>query len=132
MIRSERTGSALRPPRSCPHRTWWLLAKNESGRTEVFTVNGELTLPAFSGKGEAEMFVWLGGTFDDGWRIRETSTGELLSILCGPCASVKSIALDPSPGMVTSGTIALVTVARERFLDQLAAPSSSLPVAAAK
>jgi hypothetical protein len=40
---------------------------------------GKQTLPVFSG--EAEMFVWLGGVFEDGWRIRETTAGELVSIL---------------------------------------------------
>ena len=60
---------------------------------------GEQALPVFSGEGEAEMFVWLGGAFEDGWRVRETSAGELVSILYGPCAGVGSVALDPSPGM---------------------------------
>ncbi len=78
------------------------------------------------------MFVWLGGAFDAGWRIRETPTGELISILCGPCASVSSIALDPSPEMAKAEIIGLVTIARERFLDRIVAPGRRTPVPVAR
>lgn len=125
------------PTRPAPGRrpgtTWWLVAKDEQLLAEVLTVDcgGGRALPIFSGEGEAEMFVWLGGAFEDGWRIRETSTGELVSILCGPCESVRSIALDPSPGMKVE-MIGLVIVARKRFLDRIVAPGRRTPVPAAK
>ena len=77
--------------------------------------SGEQALPIFSSEGEAEMFVWLAGAFEDDWRIRETSAGELLSILYGPCAGVGRVALDPSPGMEAE-SIRLVSVGRERFV----------------
>jgi hypothetical protein len=86
---------------------------------EVLTVacSGEQALPVFSGEGEAEMFVWLEGAFEDGWRVRETSAGELVSILYGPCAGVERAALDPSPEMVGIDAVSLVSVTRERFLN---------------
>jgi hypothetical protein len=77
--------------------------------------SGEQALPVFSGEGEAEMFVWLRGAFEDDWRVRETSAGELVSILYGPCASVGSVTLDPSPEMAAE-TIRQVSVRRERFV----------------
>ena len=84
---------------------------------------GAQALPVFSGEGEAEMFLWLGGAFEDGWRVRQTSTGELVSILCGPCAGVGSVALDPSPGMAAE-TLRLTSVGRKRFVGWIAgAPS---------
>jgi hypothetical protein len=121
-------------PRRCSGATWWLVAKDGPLRTEMLTVNcgGGRTLPVFSGEGEAEMFVWLEGAFEDGWRVRETSTGELVSILCGPCASVRSVALDPSPKMVKAEMIGIVIVARKRFLDRIVAPGRRRPVPAAK
>jgi hypothetical protein len=61
------------------------------------------------------MFAWLGGAFEDGWRIRATSAGELVSILYGLCAGVGRVALDPSPEM-SSETIRLVSLSRERFV----------------
>lgn len=117
-----------------PGTTWWLVAKDGHLHKELLTLNcgGGRTLPVFSGQGEAEMFVWLGGAFEDGWRVRETSTGELVSILCGPCTSVRSVALDPSPGMAKEEMIGLVILARERFLDRIVAPGRKTPVPAAK
>jgi hypothetical protein len=78
--------------------------------------DGEQALPVFSDDGEAEMFVWLGGAFEDEWRVRETSAGELVSILYGPCAGVGRVALDPSPEMAAE-TLCLVSVSRERFVN---------------
>jgi hypothetical protein len=78
--------------------------------------SGEQALPVFSCDAEAEMFAWLEGTFEDGWRVRETSSRELVSILYGPCAGVGRVALDPSPEMVGMNAVSLVSVTRERFL----------------
>jgi hypothetical protein len=78
--------------------------------------SGEQALPVFSGEGEAEMFVWLEGVFEQDWRARETSSGELVSILFEPCASVGRVALDLSPEMVRINAVSLVSVTRERFI----------------
>jgi hypothetical protein len=100
-----------------PASKWWLLAKEASLGAGVLLADcgGEQALPIFSGEGEAEMFVWLAGAFEDGWRVRETSAGELVSILYGTCAGVGRVALDPSPHMAAE-TIRLVSVSRERFV----------------
>ena len=119
MIKSERMRPALRPRGTHPRWTWWLLVKSGRCRMEVLTLNGagECTLPAFSGKGEAEMFLLLGKeTFEQRWHVRETSAGELVSILYGPCAGVGRVALDPSPEMIGINAVSLVSVTRERFL----------------
>ena len=71
-----------------PGSTYWLIAKNENGRVEVLTVDlgeGEQALPVFGYEEEAEMFLCLGGA-GDGWRARESTPGELVSVLDGPCA----------------------------------------------
>ncbi len=101
-----------------PSTTFWLVVRHEDRRMEVLMVgcSGEQALPVFSGDGEAEMFAWLEGAFEDGWRVRETSAGELVSILYGPCAGVGRVALDPSPEIVRINAISLVSLTRERFL----------------
>ena len=106
-------GSPVRHPGS----KWWMLAKDDDLGAGVLLADcdGEQALPVFSDEGEAEMFVWLGGVFEHGWQVRETSAGELVSILYGPCAGVGMVALDPSPGM-TAETIRLVSLSRERFV----------------
>lgn len=129
----EDADATLTRPGRLPGTVWWLVARDGHLRTEMLTVDrgGGRTLPVFSGEGEAEMFLWLGGAFDDGWRVRETSTGELVSILCGPCASIRSVALDPSPGMAQAEMIGLVILARKRFLNLISAPVRRTPVPAA-
>src|SRR3712207_7841170 len=37
------------------------------------------------------------GTLGTGWQARETSAGELISLLYGPCAGIERVALDPLP-----------------------------------
>jgi hypothetical protein len=76
-------------------------------------------LLVFSFEEEAEMFLHLGGYADSGWRVRESSAGELVSVLYGPCIDVEGVALDPLPEMLEDGTLELVEVGRRRFVEQL-------------
>ena len=101
-----------------PAWKWWMLVKDDDLGAGVLLADcdGEQALPVFSDDGEAEMFVWLGGAFEDEWRVRETSAGELVSILYGPCAGVGRVALDPSPEMAAE-MLCLVSVSRERFVN---------------
>ena len=69
------------------------------------------------------MFLRLGG-YDGGcaggrWRARESSAGELVSVLCGPCKDVKGVVLDPLPEMLKDGPVGLVGVGRKHFLEQI-------------
>ena len=122
---SMRVGLARAAPEGTRWRLrWWLIAKTENGRVEFLTTtardeDGGETLPVFGYEEEAEMFVHLGGYGEDGWSARESSIGEIVSVLCGPCSGVEGVSLDPLPGMVADGTLCLVRLGRERFLDQL-------------
>jgi hypothetical protein len=80
-----------------PRRPLWLIANRENGQMGVFTLGSDddkETLPVFSFEEEAETFLRLGET-GTGWRARETTAGELISLLHGPYAGVKRVALDP-------------------------------------
>ncbi len=82
-----------------PRRPLWLIANHENGRMGVLTLGSnddEETLPVFSFEEEAETFLWLGET-GTGWRARETTAEELISLLHEACAGVKRVALDPLP-----------------------------------
>jgi PadR family transcriptional regulator, regulatory protein PadR len=101
-----------------PGSTYWLIAKNENGRVEVLTIGvgkGEQALPVFGHEEEAEMFLCLGGA-DDGWRVRESTAGELVSVLYGPCTNVGRVALAPLPEMLDEKTAGLMSLDRERLL----------------
>ena len=79
--------------------SYWLIVREERNRMEVLTVwltgRGE-ALPVFSSEEEARIFCEREASErESDWRLRETSTGELASVLLGLCADVKRVALDP-------------------------------------
>jgi hypothetical protein len=99
---------------------WWLVAKTENGRVEFLITardeDGEEILPVFGYEEEAEMFLWL-EVSSHGWRTRESSAGELISVLYGPCKGVEKVVLDPLPQLLAEKTVGLVSMERERFVD---------------
>ena len=115
-IRAATKGTRRRP-------RWWLIAKTENSRAEFLTTacdcDGGETLAVFGYEEEAEMFVYLGGYGDHGWNARESSSGEIVSVLCGPCSDTEGVVLDPLPGIVADGPLCLVWMGRERFLERL-------------
>jgi len=108
-----------RGPGRRPVLAYWLITKNQNGGMKVFTTllaGGGEALPVFSYEQEAELFL---GSLEagSGWRVRESTAGELISVLYGPCARVKRVALDPLPEMVLERTVGFVSLCRERFVD---------------
>ena len=101
---------------------YWLVARRESDRMDVLTMElhrgGEEVLPVFSSEEEADTFLRLGAP-KDGWQVRETTSGELVSVLFGPCAGVGRVALDLLPEGCLRPTIELVSVDRDGFVDRL-------------
>jgi hypothetical protein len=104
--------------------SWWLVARNGDGTAEVLTLDGGDTLPVFSGKGEAEMFLWLRGAREYGWEAHERSAEELLFVLSGPCSRAGLVALDPSTE-IFDGHVEepLLGLSREDFLEWIVSRS---------
>src|ERR671915_486196 len=99
--------------------SYWLIAAKRNDRIEALTIrtdDEQEALAVFSSEEEAEIILRFGGV-TGGWRARESSAGELVSVLSGPCAGVKKVALDPSPEMVVEGTVGLVSLLRESFMN---------------
>jgi hypothetical protein len=101
-------------------RSFWLIATRAHGRIEVLTIDadGETVLPVFSFQEEGEFFLSLEATEADWWP-RETTTGELVSLLLGLCARVDKVALDPLPGLGEREIVGLVSTGRRHFVRQL-------------
>jgi hypothetical protein len=120
--------------------SYWLIISHETHGMDVLTVelfdvagslDGQRMLPVFSYSEEAEAFLEAlrqdgptRGKFhatpaNSGWRIRETSRGELVSLLYGTYAGVRGILFDPSPEIDTEMAEDLVGVDRESFVDRL-------------
>ncbi len=112
--------ASRRAPGRQPGSSYWLLVRNENGGLEVLATGlagGEEALLVFSHEEEAEMFLRLWEVGFDGWQVRESTSGELISVLYGLCAGVERVALDPLPEMVAERTVGLVSLSRERFVD---------------
>ncbi|MDN5696398.1 MAG: hypothetical protein L0G70_00300 [Rubrobacter sp.] len=75
----------------------------------------ETVLPVFDLEDRAGMSLWL-EALDEGWQVQEFSVAELASVLCGPCASVERVLLNP----FSAGTAERAGVSREDFLRVLA------------
>jgi hypothetical protein len=102
-----------------PLGLFWLIEKVEAGRMSVMTTDlptGEKALPVFGFADEARMFLDL-GELRGGWRVRATTTGELASVLLGPCADADQVLLDPVPDVGASAS--LVGIEREAFVEWL-------------
>jgi len=101
-------------------RSFWLIATPAHGRMEVLTIDagGETVLPVFSFQEEGESFLDLEVTEADWWP-RETTTGELVSLLLGLCAGVDKVALDPLPGLGGREIVELVSTGRRHFVRHL-------------
>jgi hypothetical protein len=101
-------------------RLFWLIVTRAHGSMEVLTIDagGETVLPVFSFREEVELFLRLQANGADWWP-RETTTGELASLLLGLCARVDKVALDPLPSLGERETIGLVSTGRRRFMRYL-------------
>jgi hypothetical protein len=112
-------GASTRPAGT---QRYWIIAKDAKdgfGRPDLLTVDLDGTgqaLPVFSFEEEAEMFLWLQRT-EDGWEVRETTPGQLVSILYGPCADVGRVMLDPLPEIGASVQISLLGMDRNGFVE---------------
>ena len=73
---------------------------------EMYTIDpdglGE-ALVVFGFEEEAQMFLGL-EEVDTGWQARETTAGELVSVLYGPCASIDRVAIDLLPQKIAGRT----------------------------
>jgi len=107
-------------------RPLWIITSHKNNQMEVLTIDPDddagSFLAVFSFEEEAQTF--LGLLEDDekkkGWSIRQTSPGELVSVLLAPCAHAKGVALDPLPPLPFARVmLPLVKVKRERFVRYL-------------
>lgn len=112
-------------------RPLWLIVKYQTRGMEVLRINlasGEEALPIFSFEDEARMFLELGAS--GCWRVRETTAGEITSVLFGLCAGVDRVVLDPLPGLDAEALMDLASMGRETFMESYLKNKESSPLAA--
>jgi hypothetical protein len=96
----------------------WLIVKDTVSEIEILTLDMggyPRTLPVFGSEDTALRMLPATG----GWRVRKTGGGKLVSVLCGPCSDASWVALDPSPRLIDSGMVELVSENTDAFLDLL-------------
>jgi hypothetical protein len=79
----------------------YLIARHEHNRLELLTLatsSDTEALPVFGTEQTARDFL-LGGDFGATWRVRGSTTGELVSLLLGHPVGVEGVVLDPRPGL---------------------------------
>jgi hypothetical protein len=134
MLKKKRCGGSLKLS------PLWIITSHKNNQMEVLTVGpdgeGVSFLPVFSFEEEAQTFLcFLEGdekTKGMGWSIRQTTPGELVSVLMAPCADVLEVALDPLPPLpfVARAMLPLVKIKRKLFVRHLMKERSGEVVAA--
>jgi hypothetical protein len=114
-------------------RPHWLIAKYDHSKMNALTIrlSGDReALAIFGFEEEAEMFLhFRGAALEDGWSVRQTSVGELVSVLYGPCANAKKVVVDPVPEVGKRELVRIPSMHRNDFLwDLLGEGPSSLHV----
>ena len=101
-------------------QSFWLIVTRSHGRMEVLTIDagGETVLPLFSFQEEGEFFLGHQSA-SVASRLRETTTGELVSLLLGLCSRVDTVALDPLPRLGEREIVELVSTGRRDFVHHL-------------
>ena len=112
-------------------RPHWLITKYDHSKMNALTIplSGDReALAIFGFEEEAEMFLhFRGAALDDGWSVRQTSVGELVSVLYGPCANAKKVVVDPVPEVGKRELVRIPSMHRNDFLwDLLGEGPSSL------
>jgi hypothetical protein len=118
------TETARGAARPAGTQRYWVIAKDAKdgfSQPDLLTVDldgaGE-ALPVFSFEEEAEMFLWLQRR-EDAREVRETTPGQLVSILYGPCADVGKVMLDPLPEIGARMQISLLGMDRNDFVESV-------------
>jgi hypothetical protein len=105
-------------------RPLWIITRYEDNRMDALTIGSDLDggfLALFSYEEEAEAFLLLLGDNEkkQRWQSEQTTAGGLVSVLLGPCADVKGVALDPLPMALSREMLPLVSMSRDLFLQYL-------------
>jgi hypothetical protein len=98
----------------------YLIARREGTRLEVLTLcaqAGGEALPVFETEGTALAFLRSGG-LGGGWRVRESTAGELVSLLMGHLPRVELVVLDPALGVVAEDAEQL-SASKKEFVEAL-------------
>jgi hypothetical protein len=109
----------------------WIITSYQNDQMELLTIDADVDgcfLAVFSFEEEAEAFLHLSVDGEKKeWQSKQTKAGELVSVLLGPYAHVKQVALDPLPLPLGRAMLALVSVNWDTFLQYLLEDRKGMP-----
>lgn len=116
------------------HPSYWTIAREGSCHSETLTIDsdgGDEALAVFGFREEADLFLRFQET-SEGWHIRETTAGELFSVLYGPHSGVEQILIDPLPRSICGATsIIQLSISKADFtwllVEKVGAATGPLP-----
>jgi hypothetical protein len=100
---------------------WYLISRRENNRLKLLTIpsmSSRETVPVFRDGQSAQDFLLRGG-FNPEWRIRETTAGEMTSLLLTCLADVGQVALDPPAIFATADDMGLELTDKKEFIAAL-------------
>jgi hypothetical protein len=112
-----RTGMQLREAPAQRGVTFWvvLCGSGPPLPLRLALPDGQQAMALFSDEDEARMFCSLREEVEADPHLRETSVGEVISLLYCPLMAARHVVLDPLPGILGSRLLGLITLDRERF-----------------
>lgn len=78
-------------------RPLWVISRNNGCRLETFLCEDATILPVFCFEEEADLYLRAETPSQAGWLVRQTTLGELTSMLYSSCSGARFVALDPLP-----------------------------------
>lgn len=98
----------------------FVISRNTHHRMEVLTAlaSGEEALPVFSTYRAANQYLQ-SGDFGRGWHVRESTAGELISLLMGHIADVETVALNPYSALTGGVDASSRLVSKNAFIGSL-------------
>ena len=78
----------------------YLIVRNDNNRLNLLSLptDGGESLPVFNSEIAAHNFLRFNRFGEEGWHIRESTAGELISLLMGHIVDVELVTLNPPPG----------------------------------
>lgn len=98
----------------------YLIVRHSHHQMEVLIspVGSRAALPVFSAKHKASNFLRF-GAFGPEWHVRESTAGELISLLMGHIADVEYVVLDPPSGLAASEEVSPERLSKKTFIGSL-------------
>jgi hypothetical protein len=111
----------VRAPRTSTVHYFWVVLEGGAWTSPftVFLPEGKKAIALFSAEEEARMFCHLSNQGAE-VSVRQTTAGGVLSLLYGPWAVARHVALDPLPEILGGGLLGLLTLGREHFAQSFA------------